>query len=172
MESTHIKLTQDQENAAKELMAHQDNAVHRSNYDLIWIDPKIFNNEQNGENKVYCKVLTQMGYKSLQLYDDLKILKTTIQAKSKNKASEYEGAPPEKKEKYYFLIITSGKFAKDLIQMVKSDENLKDVTKIFVFTRDYNRSKEFIENDPEIVSGIVENFHSLSTGINQELSKI
>ena len=78
----------------------------------------------------------------------------------------------EKKEKYYFLIITSGKFAKDLIQMVKADENLKDVTKIFVFTRDYNRSKCFIENDPEIVSGIVENFHSLSTGINQELSKI
>ena len=56
--------------------------------------------------------------------------------------------------------------------MVKADDNLKDVTKIFVFTRDYNRSKEFIENDPEIVSGIVENFHSLSTGINQELSKI
>lgn len=42
--------------------------------------------------------------------------------------------------------------------MVGADANLENQTKIFIFTRDYQRSKDFIDNHPKIVAGIVENF--------------
>ena len=71
----------------------------------------MFNNDKNGENKVYCNVLYKLGFKSVELFDDLDILETILLQKSSKKQAEYDNELQELKEKHYYLIITSGKFA-------------------------------------------------------------
>ena len=50
------------------------NAVIRQNYDLVWVDYKVFNQE----NTLYCKIIKNKGFNNFEALDSFDLFKNHI----------------------------------------------------------------------------------------------
>ena len=76
------------------------------------------------------------------------------------------------KNKHHFVIITGGKSAKALVEFINSELEYLQRTKIFIFTRQVERSKRDFEAHMNLIKGICEDSNTLLKTINKHLLTI